>query len=264
MALTKGIPIKGFPLSIAQLRRKVSPGDPIFQIIQHQAIKDRVFFHDDFLVDTINLDQYAVAGGAGAGRADFAVNVQQGGVIRATTGTAGDATTTSSLIGPTIWSGDLHAWCEWKIKPVTAVTETKIEVGFTDVVPGSTATVVNSVATPTVNTAVVDAAVYHYRHASTTTTDQLITIGTSITAAKTNMTAPTAVAAGTALVIRIQLVANHAYLWMDGQLLATHNVGGTNYIEGGSAIALWAAVQASNATSKSLDIDYVVAGQDRG
>ncbi len=264
MAVFNSAPSSGrHPLSIETLRRKMGVGGPLFEYMKHFASRDVVRHFDDFLGDTINLDDYAVATGGGAASAVWAINVQEDGWIRATTGTAGDATTTMSLIGPAIYYGDRNPGMEVRFKPITAVTEVKIEMGFVDVVPSSNATVVNSVTTPTVNASVVDAAVYHFRNASSVITNTFATIGTTISAAKTAFTPPTAVAANTKYRIRIQLIGNTAYLLMDDVLVASHKTAGTDYVEGGNPLAPWIAVQASNGTSKSLDVDYIDRWKDR-
>lgn len=248
-------PRYGFPLSRQELGKFKAYG-PEYEFLDFFT-KDCFHYMDDFAGDTIDLDQYAVANGGGAAAASFAINVQEDGWIRATTGTANGDTTTCSLIGPAIYYGDRHAGLEMRFKPITAVTETRIELGFIDVVPGSNKPAVNVLATPTVNTSVVDAALFVYDHTGSTTTTQLTTIGTTFTAVKTAVTMPTAIAAATKCTVRIQLTINQVRLWVDGQLVAQHSTAGTDYIEGGNPVAPFMLIRASNATSKSLDVDYL-------
>lgn len=236
---------------------------PIYDSLRRFATSDVSVWFDDFIGDTINLDHIAVATGGGAATAVFAINVQTGGVIRATTGTASGVTTTQSLISAAMFKGDQFAELTCRFRPITAVTETMIEIGFADVVPGSNAMVVNNVTTPTVNASIVDAAVYHYRHTGSTTTNTFVTIGTSITAAKTLFTPPTAIAANTWVDLRVKLATNRAALFFNGVKVAEHSTDAVDYIEGGSSVAIWAAIQATNATSKSLDIDFLQATIDR-
>lgn len=254
-------PPVGFPLSRAELRKELQKG-PLYEFLDYQT-RDMFTTFDDFGGDTINLDMYAVANGAGSGAASFAITVAEDGWIRATTGTAADDTTTCSLIGPKNYYGDRNCGIEMRVRPITAVTETRIELGFVDVVPGSNKPVVNSLTTPSVNTSVVDAALFVYDNASSTTTTELVTIGGSITAAKTAITMPTAVTAATAFTVRIQVLANRVTCWIDGARVASHDTGATDYIEGGNAVAPFALIRASNATSKSLDIDYIRTWKER-
>ncbi len=257
---------KGHPYSVQTLMRQggIAPGSPIFAFLERFSIPTNIWQFDDFLGDAINLDLYAVANGGGASAASYAINTQVGGFIRATTGTANDATASASLITPVQWYGDQFAMSEWRWKiPSAAVTEVRVEMGFVDVVPGSNASIFNSLTTPTVNASVVDAAAYAYNHTSSTTSNILGTIGTTIDAAKTNLTMPTAITTAVANIIRLHMIRNHVYLFVDGAMVAHHDVGGTNYVEGGSALALFSYVRANSATTKSHDIDYIAAMQER-
>jgi hypothetical protein len=256
-------PRNGYPLSRRTIAQKLGHDDPIAEFLDYFAVNDVAYFKDDFWGDAINLDNYALGNGAGASAVAFAINAQVGGVIRGTTGTANDATASQSLVSPAQWKGDKYAGVEFIWTPITAVTDTRIELGFTDVVPGTTAPVVNNLSTPTVNASVVDAAVDVYNHLTATTINTFVTIGTTITAVDTPYTPVTAVAAATKVRSRIQLVGNHAYCWRDGVLMGRHNTPGTDYIEGGTALVFWAFIWAQSATSKSLDLDLIHAWQER-
>ena len=255
-------PRGGHPLSKLELKRAQLKG-PLYEYLEFFALNDKFNEKFDFRGDAISGDDWAVANGGGASAASFAINVQRSGVIRATTGTGNGDTASASLISPAIYYGDANCGASFYWEPITAVTETRIELGFVDVVPGSTKPVVNVLATPSVNTSVVDTALRVYDHTSSTTTNQLTTIGSSITAAKATFTPLTTVAAATPAKTRIQIIGNRVYLWEDGILKASLATGTTDYIEGGSAIALWAYVRASSASSKSLDIDLIHVWQDR-
>lgn len=252
----KSYMLRGHPYSQATMKR-MQLTDIMETFLERFAVNEMVYFEDDFLGDTINLDNYAVANGGGASVASFAINVQANGAIRATTGTGNGDTASASLIGPAILYGDQNPSIEFIWKPITAVTEARVELGVVDVVPGSTKPVVDTLATPTVNTSVVDAALYTYNHTGSTTTNQLTTIGGSITAAKTTFTPATARAATTRVRTRIMIIGNNVLLWDDGSLVVSHATPGTDYIEGGNPVALWAYVRASSASSKSLDIDRI-------
>lgn len=256
-------PLQGSPLSIRQLRAGIGTKGPLFDYLKHFARRDVVNHFDDFLVDTLNTFWTAVANGGGASAASFTVNVQENGVIRATTGTANDDTASASLIGAANWYGDRNCGIEIRWKPITAVTDVRIEMGFVDVVPSSNKPIGNNISTPTVNASVVDAAVYLYNESSSTATSELLTIGTTISAAKSTFTPPTTIAAGTYNVVRLQLIGNQVFLWMDGQLMASHAAAATDYVEGGSALAPFVYIKALSATSKSIDLDYVHVWADR-
>ncbi len=63
--------------------------------------------------------------------------------------------------------------------------------------------------------------------------------------------------------VRLKLVGNQAVLWMDGVQVAAHTAAATDYVEGGSALAPFILIRASNGTSKSLDVDLVEITADR-
>jgi hypothetical protein len=264
MASPIHIPASGYPNSLRQLRKFTGFGDR-YDYFRTFADRDIVRDKDDFLGDTINLDNWAVANGGGAGVASFAINVQRDGWIRGTAGTAGDATASVSAIGPAIWYGAANAYFEARFKDAgAAVTETMIEMGWIDVVPGSNKAAVNSVATPSVNTSVVEAALYHYRDASSTVTNQLITIGTAIAAQKTNFTPNQAIAAAKSNTVGIQLIKTASakadvLMWFNGVLVAHHILGMT----GDVALAPWLYFQRTTGTTAHLDVDYVKYWQDR-
>lgn len=226
------------------------------------AWRDFVFAMDDFNDDTLNTFWTAVAGGGGASAAAPVISVAEDGYIVFVTGTAGDDTASSSLISSANLYGDRNAGVQFGFKLPAAVTELRVEMGLVDVVPGSTKSVVDSLATPTVNTSVVDAAVYVFNHTSTTTTHELVTIGSSIAAAKKVYSPPTAWGANEYHEVRIQLMGNKVMCFVDDIDIGEHN-SGADSIEGGSALAAWFRVAASNGTSKSALVDYVARWKDR-
>lgn len=226
------------------------------------AWRDFVFEKDDFTDDTLNTFWTAVANGGGAGAADPVITVAEDGMIAFATGTAGDATASSSLISAANFYGDRNCGVRFGFITPAAVTECRIEMGFTDVVPGSSKSVVNSLTTPTVNTAVADAAVYVFNHAGSTTTHELVTIGTAISAAKTTYSPPTAWGTAEYHEVQIQLLTNKVVCYVDDVNIGEHNAGADS-IEGGSALAVWFRTSASNGTSKTTKLDYVARWKDR-
>lgn len=252
-------PLAGYPTSLQYLRSIVGKG-ALYNLLARHQTQDVLHVVDDFWGDTINLDLYAVANGGGASVASFATQVLEDGWIRATTGTAGDDTASASIIGPAIYFGTRNPGIEIRFRPVTAVTEARIEMGFIDVVPGSTKSAINSLTVPSVNTSVVEAALYVYNHTGSTTTNELVTIGSSISAQKATFTPPTAIAAATAYTVRLQVVGGtDVMIWMDGQLMGTLRAA----IAGSVGLCPWARVSASNGTSKSLEIDYIETWKQR-
>lgn len=260
------IPALGFLESLKHLKDFTGYG-PRYNFLRGLASRDVVSWRDDFVGDTINLDNWAVANGGGSGVASFAINIQRDGWIRATTGTAGDATASASAIGPAIWYGAGNAYFEARFKDAgAAVTETMIEMGWIDVVPGSNkAAILDPNGAPsTVNTSVVEAALYHYRHATATTTNGFYTIGTGIAVQKTLFTPSPVIAAAKTFTVGIQLLKTgtataNAIMWFQGKVVANHVLAMT----GDVALCPWLYVQRTTGTTTHLDVDYVKYRQDR-
>lgn len=251
-------PQAGRPFSSARLDALIGSRRDKGLLTPFVVPQSQTTFFDDFLVDTINLDNYAVANGGGAAVASFAVNVAEDGTIRGTTGTAGDDTASASIIGPAVWYGDRSVLLLARFK-VSAITEVRAEIGLIDVVPGSTKSALNSLTTPSVNTSVVDTALYAFDHTGSTTTSGFFTKGSSLTGAKTVGTGY-ALTAATYADVAIELdPQNGASFWFNGVYAGRH----ADAVEGGNPLAFWARVSASNGTSKTMDIDYVLCTKDR-
>lgn len=260
----------GYPLSKNELSKVAGLGRGAHRdFLEFFALRDTVHFFDDFLGDTINLDNYAVANGGGAAVASFAINVQRGGVIRATTGTANDATASASLVMPLNWYGDYNCGMEVRWKLETSVAAYKIEVGFADAVPASNTGVVNDEDTPTGYGA--DFAIMSIDTSETFTTAGFYTDGSTSNqdikrtsfAGVPNFTTGVTPVISTWYTTRIQLLGNSAWCWQNGKLVAEHNDDPQGNVEGGVALAPWLYIAANSATSKSIDIDYLHVWQDR-
>jgi hypothetical protein len=266
---TRGI-AAGYPLSRNELRKVAGLGrGPLRDFMEFYASRDNSVFFDDFLGDTINLDMYAVANGGGASVASFATNVQRGGVIRATTGTANDDTASASLIMPLNWYGDNNCGMEARWKLETSVAAYKVEIGFIDAVPASNAGGVTDEDTPTA--AFADGAMMSVDTSETFTTPGFYTKGSTASQniARTSMAGIPGLTNGvtplisTYVTTRVQIQGNNAFCWMNGRLVASHNTQAAGHVEGGVALAPWVYVSAKSATSKSLDLDYLLVWQDR-
>lgn len=267
------LPTKGYRHSLEMLKRvpgAASDHDELYQYLKRFATADRVYRIDDFdrkAIDSTNL--WSVANGGGAGVASFATNVQNNGVVRATTGTANDATASASLIGQLNKYGDLNAGLEVRFKFETSIAALKFEVGFIDAVPGSNAGGVTDEDTPTLVAG--DAALVSLDTSETYTKLGFYTKGSTASqnAARTSLsgipglTSGTDIIISTYLTVRIQLLTNYAYCWVNGALVASHDTQAAGHVEGGVALAPWVYVAANSATSKSMDVDYVEYWQDR-
>lgn len=256
---------RDYGISTKRGRSYTSSNSGFTRQIMPLAWRDMFFRIDDFDEDTLDTFWTAVANGGGSGAASPVISVGEDGRIVFVTGTAADDTASSSLISQAMFYGDRQAGVTFGIITPGAVTALRYEMGFADVVPGSTKSVVNSLATPTVNTSIVDAAVYVFDHTTATTTHELVTIGTAISAAKTVFTPGTAWGANEYHEVTIQLGGangNKVKCFVDDVDIGDHN-SGADSIEGGSALAIWMRLSANNGTSKSGLCDYVARWKDR-
>lgn len=245
-------PLRGNVLSSASLRKVMAKG-PLYDHLLLSA-SDIVHFYDDFLVDTINLDQYVLVAGATA--TAFAHLAAENGIVRGVSGTTA-ATSGLQLYTPAMWYGDRNAGCEVRFR-TSVITETRWEFGFADALPAVDTAIGNNLSTPTFNTAA-DVAIYLFDDASSVVTSGLYTDGTAITAAKTATTTNRPVA-NTYQTVRIQVLTNAVLLWVDGILLAQH---AADSIEGGTALRFVISHKKSDTTNSNTDIDYIRIWQER-
>jgi hypothetical protein len=243
----------GSPLSDAELN-KVKADGVLRRFLELYASSSRVRHFDDFLVDTINLDHYAVAAGATA--TTWAVNVQENGVIRGVTGTTA-ATSGLQVITPKIYYGDRNCGFEIRLKS-DVVEDIRVELGFVNALPSVNTTVVNSLATPSFNTSV-DTAMYVYDEDTDVVTMGLYGQGNATPADNKTAFTTNALVAETYSRVRLQLVGNDGFLWVDGQLVASK----ASLTEGGNAQAFAVSIKNDSTTTQNVDIDYIHIWQDR-
>lgn len=268
MATTNRRPSVGYPLSNRSLRKLMGVNSNLYDFLRFYAHRDVVQHFDDFDGDTINLDYYAVANGGGAGVASFAISVAEDGMIRATTGTANDATASASLVGPLIYYGDRNCGIEIRAK-ASAVASVRMEFGFIDAVPGSNAPGVTDEDTPTA--AFSDGAVISLDASETDKTLGFVTKGSTASQNITrtaatgipNFTSGTTPVLAEWFTVRVEVVGDNAFAWANGVLFASHNTQAAGHVEGGVALAPWVYIGATSATSRTLDIDYIHVWKDR-
>lgn len=243
----------GHPLSDAELN-KVKGDGVLRRFLELYASASRVRHFDDFLVDTINLDHYAVAAGATA--TTWAVSVAANGMIRGSTGTTA-ATSGLQIITPKIYYGDNNAGFEIRFKS-SLVEDFRLELGFVNALPSVNTTVVNSLSTPSFNTSV-DTAMYVYDEASDTVTMGLYGQGNATPADNKTAFTTNALAADTWTRVRLQLVGNDGFLWVDGKLVASK----ASLTEGGNAQAFAVSIKNASTVDQAVDIDYIHIWSDR-
>lgn len=257
--------------TIGRFSRKRNRMDNLLEFF---AFQDRYFHIDDFTQDTIDLDYYALAKTSGGDEVNFAINTTSGaghGGIAASTGAT--AAQTCSAIGPLIYKGDKNVgmWVRFKLDDVTDV---EWEVGFVAAVPGSNASAVTDVDTPTV--VMTDGAVIHCDTGQTLAIPAFVTEGSTanqgIKATSFGLTpvndtymeatiqiqgddavATLKTASGSSTVLGFSQVKHNSR--------ATGNTAG--YIEGGTAIAPWLFVGALGNAARLMTVDALAIWSDR-
>ena len=247
------------PLSVNHRRKFIGTGE-LDKFLHFYSTADVVHFFDDFLVDTINLDAYALANSAGTGAADFAVQVLANGVVRSNSGSTDNGAT--NLITPLIWAGDNQAGLEARLK-FDVVTGHSFEVGLIDAVPASTGPGVSDIDTPAFTAA--DSALIHLDTDQTLTTIAFATNGstTGQPDQATSASLPADPVAATYFTVTIQLVDNYAYSWIDGVSVNHPTSDADGYVEGGTLLGGWVYNRTRNTTAKLMDLDYLRIWADR-
>jgi hypothetical protein len=244
------------------LRRATNKGG-LYRFLEFNAFRDVMCWVDDFNGDVIDLNYWSVEQQGGTGDEDFATNIAQGavtgtGVIQGDTGTTDNNAV--SLIGPIIYKGDNHAGM-WARFSVDVVTDWNFEIGFIDAKPGSNASGVTDIDTPTAvaaNIAVVQLDTDQDLDAAFLTKGS--TANQSVKATTMAGFAPTN---ATYCEVMVQLIGDDAYAHASGAGSAqvAHNVRvGTNlagFHEGGTPLAPWVFNRTRSTTAKFMNIDAI-------
>lgn len=219
---------------------------------------------DDFMGDTLDTFTYTVANGGGAGAATPVITGGAlNGILDMVTGTAAGSTASSEICSGLNYRGD-HGCVMVACLALSAITNVKVEVGFTDVLddPGAVATK----ATPTFTAAdcalwvldTNDNAYWEGMAANNTSTLPMATVEAAIS--------PTAATYEWLMVELIEsddtnseCAVEFSRFNADGYLTYRAIGGGVGSTQGPNSNVLltpWIYVEARNATSKTLSVDY--------
>lgn len=164
-------PAKGYILSRANVGALF--GGKEASLLAPLTLRDSLFFFDDFLGDTVNLDNYLLTTGGGTMSTTgvaFASSVVQNGAIVGTTGTT--ANDSMSISRPAFYSGQQNPYFEVALKITSTTTNTNIEVGFIDALQASGVSALTDV----------DTASWASTNAAVISVDTAQTIATMVTA----------------------------------------------------------------------------------
>jgi hypothetical protein len=259
-------PSGGYPLSFRELK-KFSQRGPMYRYLESLAKGSRVELFDDMLPSTMIATNWAVANSSGTSAASFAALADTAdGVLQGDTGT--DDNGSISLIGQHVaWYGDQNCGMEIRLK-TDVVTDFNIETGFATAAPGSNAAVFTDVDTPTI---VTDSAIFAVDTDQTIVTAAFGTDGSTSNqdvkrtslAGIPGFTAGNLPVAATFYTVRIQLIGNSAYCFVNGKLVASHDDDPQGNIEGGTKVAPWVYCRTRSTTAVFPEIDYIWVWQDR-
>lgn len=240
-----------FPLSDAFISRFKSSRGWELDFLKARASKSRSFEHYDFNIkalDTTNV--WSVAAGASA--TTWAVLAAAGGWIRGVSG-ATAATSGLQLSMPTsYWTGAANAGFAILYR-LSVITETRVEMGFVNALPAVNTPIVNSLVTPTFNTAATGA-LWVYDNASAVTTSGLYTIGSAAAAQKVATTTQRPVAATTHFAA-IEVIGQTVTLWLGdvSAPMATLTLG----VTAADALIPVFSHKKSDTTTSNVDIDTI-------
>ena len=232
---------------------------------------------DDFFGDTLRTDIYAVANGGGASAASPVITANSlNGVCDFVTGTAGDSTASSQLSSGLAFRGD-RSCVLVALLSLSVITGVKVEVGFTDVATDAGAVAVR--ATPTFNAD--DCALWVF-DTNDNTTWEGIAANNKDTSPMANVEAALTPVADEREWLMVELLRNdstnnqcavifrrftEAGLMTYGPEVGSSSaIGGQADPQGPNSNVLltpWVYVEARNATSKTLSLDYWNAWQFR-
>ena len=217
---------------------------------------------DDFNGPVIDTNKWTVNNGGGASAASPAIDVGLvNGAIKMVTGTAGDSTASSTLAGGRHFRGDQNAIIQARVKIETVITSVKVEIGFRDAITNGA--IVNVKATPTFTAT--DGACWILDTNENANWDGLgvanAVVATSLKPANTSVN----LAASTYGTFQVALVDGVAYFSafdVDGKRI----YGPTGVAAAVTKTVLLSPhiyIEARNGTSKTLNVDYVLAYQAR-
>jgi hypothetical protein len=214
-----------------------------------RASATRSFEHYDFNIKALDTTNFWTVA-AGSGATTWAVRAEAGGWIRGTGGTSSAVSGLQLSIPQKYFTGTSGAGFAALIR-LSDISECRLTCGFADALPAVNTKIINSMATPTFNTATAGA-MYMYDHQATTTTSGLYTIGTSSTAAKVATTTNRFVAA-TTLFVAVELNGTVARCWVgngNGPLAATSNA-----VTPSDGLIPFIEYQQSDGVSSTVDVD---------
>lgn len=242
---------------------------PLGRFLYPYAWRDVVFFKDDFTDDTLSTFAWtANQNTPSGGGATFAIPAagSSGGIATCITGT--DATAANrmfNLYGHLAYKGDNNCGMEVRFK-VSSAAAIEFSMGFIDTQTSITApsALVTDIDTPAFAAGMGDAALVHLDTAETLATMALACLGSgSLNTGSKDAIGTLLPTAATYMTVRVQIATNDVVATIDDGTTNFTTVTKLSGIEGGTLVRPIIFLNGTSTTSKTLDVDYVVAWQDR-
>lgn len=233
----------------SRIRDRLGPDDPIFHLLESLAIRDVYTVTDEF-VSSLDTTLWTATNSGGAGVSNFArLANTAGGVIEGDPGTDNNGDVRLFTTSNECWLIDNRPVALARVRPATAITNSKFEFGFADAVQAGQ---VNVKATPT-----------------STGTDYAVIVrdtthNTSIDLVSDGTTPAVELVAGThgvtwtldtwhSLMIALN-EQDECYFWANGSLGGRIDANGP---DNDITLGIWLYMQNRTTTSHPLDVDYV-------
>lgn len=236
-----------------KLRDAMGPDDPLYPLLMTLCRRDIIYFFDEF--EGAVKDDYWTATQTGSGTA-FVEKTAGGSLNGQIRGTVTADNDDSRLLGEEMWTSDHRCCAIFRVYLDTAVTDTKFELGFIDgVQAGAVETKAAAAGTNATDFAVV------IRDTEHNTSTDLITgstdDGDTILASTPGITFTTQTWYDVMLAVNEE---EEVAFWINSVFQGVIRTGPKNDL---TTLALWAFLEGHGAEDRKLDIDYIMAWQER-
>lgn len=227
----------------------------------------------DYYVEMLDFQEGTITGQVtassnGTSPTAFAANAQRNGAIRGATGTTSNNSTAVYYTSAIFDAAD-RPFFMIRFKMPAAVTALRMECIWSDPKTNEYAQTVTDVDTPTVANGVTDGGGFAWDTAQTLATPALVGVGTSTTAAKTNIVdragtvwTPTA-SKWIDLCVWVQAAQTYMSVWQDGAPVGVNPFAVASGPDAGVLMRPSFYVETTNTTTKAVDIDFLLIGAER-
>lgn len=253
---------KAFPFSFQELN-KFAATDPHRLFLGPLAFSDMVWFFEDFLGDTIDLNNWIAAEtGTGTTFSIPATALVNGAAVMVTGGTDNNVET---AYGHRVWAGDNNCGMQIRMKS-DVIDANALETGFVDDATNKDVPIVSDVDTPALAGGSSNLALLHYDTDQTLTTMAFVTDGGTSNMNTTAQTLSPVFTPTAATYHRYQvgIAGDIPFARIDGIRPTSTTTGVIGHrTEGGTLVRPWICVRTRAGAAVTVHVDYVALWQDR-